>query len=241
MGEMSKQCIRTLQLRLKYLDYYHVIVDGEEGPATRNAVTAFKGRNGLTPRPLVGPLTLTKMFDVGAIKGAKPKPVDGEPPWLTHARSLLGTKEVRGKGNNPEIMAWADEIDLAWYPGDDIPWCGLFVAICMHVGAPHEPQEHFNRLGARAWRDYGVAIDPCVGAIGRFWRTHKTQSVNGHVAFIIGEGSDYYVILGGNQTDNVTITKIAKTRLLDCRAPSGWQGEKLPPLTVAGALSQNEA
>jgi uncharacterized protein (TIGR02594 family) len=239
MNTMKTELLRVVQQRLQYLGYYKLLVDGQEGPGTRIAVVNFKREHGLLARPKIGPLTLTAMMSEHAKQAPKPKAVKGEPFWLTEARSLLGTREVKGAGDNPIIMGWADALDQ-WYPGDDVPWCGLFMAHCMSVGAPNEPQ-NFNRLGARAWRAYAQKIEPCVGAIGVFWRTHKTQSVNGHVAFLLAEGPDYYIILGGNQDDNVTIGKIAKERLLECRAPTGWQGKPLPALTLEGALSENEA
>ena len=236
---MKKELLTVVQQRLKYLGYYRLRVDGDEGPGTQNAVIDFKRAHNLAPRAKIGPLTLTALMNEQAKHAPKPKPIEGEPSWITEARRLLGTREVRGKGNNPIIMDWAQELDQ-WYPGDDVPWCGLFVAHCMDQGAPEEAQD-FNRLGARAWRAFGVEVEPSAGCIGVFWRTHKTKSVNGHVAFILGEGPDYYVILGGNQSDNVTITKIAKDRLLECRAPKNWVPGDLPRMTVAGAMSRNEA
>ncbi|WP_299078711.1 TIGR02594 family protein [uncultured Paraglaciecola sp.] len=236
---MKTQLLTVTQQRLAYLGYYRLVVDGQEGPGTSNAVIEFKRNHGLAPRDKIGPLTMTAIFSPDAKPAPKPKPQPGEPLWAAEARNLLGTREVRGKGNNPIIMDWAEELDQ-WYPGDDVPWCGLFVAHCMSIGAPDEAQE-FNRLGARAWRAFGQEVNPCAWCIGVFWRTHKTKSGNGHVAFIIGEGPDYYVILGGNQSDNVTIAKIAKNRLLECRGPSGWSGPELERMTVAGAMSRNEA
>lgn len=236
---MRKELLTVVQQRLKYLGYYRLVVDGDEGPGTRNAVVDFKRNHNLAPRAKIGPLTLTSLMSEQAKHAPKPKTLGNEPLWMTEARRLLGTREVRGKGNNPIIMEWANELDQ-WYPGDDVPWCGLFVAHCMDHGAPEEPQD-FNRLGARAWRAFGKRVEPSAGCIGVFWRTHKTKSGNGHVAFILGEGSDYYVILGGNQSDDVTITKIAKDRLLECRAPHDWTPGDLPRMTVSGAMSRNEA
>jgi len=238
---MKTELLTVVQQRLKYLGYYHLLIDGDEGPGSRNAVIRFKKNHGLAARAKIGPLTLTAIFS----EQAKPAPTvlpattdDSSPPWMSEARNLLGTKEKTGKGNNPVIMQWAADLDQ-WYPGDDIPWCGLFVGHCMAVGAPDESQD-FNRLGARAWRAFGKKVKPSAGCIGVFWRTHKTKSFNGHVAFILGESLDYYVILGGNQSDDVTITKIAKNRLLQCRGPMDWLPLTLPQMTLSGALSQNE-
>lgn len=236
---MKTELLTVVQQRLKYLGYYRLNVDGQEGAGTRNAVTEFKRQHNLTPRPKIGPLTLTALMSSQAKHAPQPLVSLDEPPWITEAKRLLGTREVKGQGDNPMIMDWANDLDQ-WYTGDDVPWCGLFVAHCMNYGAPQEPQG-FNRLGARAWRNFGVQVAPCDFSIGVFWRTHRTQSGNGHVAFILGEGPDYYVILGGNQSDSVSITKIAKDRLLECRAPSGWMHGGLTRTTLSGALSQNEA
>jgi hypothetical protein len=52
------------------------------------------------------------------------------PRMVAEARKLYGIAEVQGSGDNPVILAWAKELGLAKiYNHDEIPWCGLFVAI----------------------------------------------------------------------------------------------------------------
>ena len=46
------------------------------------------------------------------------------------------------------------------------------------------------------------------------------QSWSGHVALYWAEDEDHYHILGGNQSDAVSITKIAKSRFLGARWPA---------------------
>lgn len=236
---MEYNLLNLVQGRLKALGYYTGAVDGVAGVMTSLAVVDFKRAHGLLARDYIGPLTMLALFNPDAKPAPKPAPIKGEPNWLAEARRLLGTREVAGSASNPKIMQWADDLGQ-WYPDDSVPWCGLFVAHCMAVGAPTEPQD-FNRLGARAWRAFGVSVPPSVGAIAVFWRTHKTQSVNGHVGFIVGADADSFHILGGNQSDNVTITRVAKSRLLDCRAPAGFVGDTRLRPVIGGMLSQNEA
>ena len=174
----------------------------------------------------------------GAKAAPAPIAIGNEPPWLTEARSLLGTRETPGSASNPIIIDWARNIDQ-WYPGDDVPWCGLFVAHCMAAGAPDEPQA-FNRLGARNWLEYGQAADAELGAVVVFWRTHKTKSWNGHVAILTGQSHTALRVVGGNQSDNVTETWIARDRLLGFRKPMGATGVSAP-VARTGALSVNEA
>lgn len=231
--------VRSLQTRLKELGYYTGFLDGELGPLTSSAVVAFKRAHGLKPRDYVGPITLTKLFSDEAKAKPAPKPIKGEPAWIAEARSLIGTRETPGAGNTAEIMQWAADLDQ-WYPGDDTPWCGLFVAHCMAAGVPDEPQA-FNRLGARAWLEYGAEVEKGYGAIAVFWRTHPTKSWNGHVGFLVGEDASTYHILGGNQSDSVNITRVSKSRLLGFRGPVGWSGDPDLEAAASGAISTNEA
>lgn len=239
----TQNIVAALQSRLAALGYYRLRVDGLPGSGTSNAVIRFKEAHGLRARDLVGPVTLTALFSPAAKPWQPPAPVDGEPPWLTEARGLLGVREAPGPANDPTIMGWARELDQ-WYPGDDIPWCGLFVAHCMAVGAPNEPQ-NFNRLGARAWRAYGIEVDknnPPLGAVCVLWRTHPTQSVNGHVFIVTGQNRDALRGVGGNQSDMVSEMWFDRERVLGCYIPASYT-DVLPPAPTAptGTLSTNEA
>lgn len=239
----EKQLVITVQDRLADLGYYALKSDGVWGIGTENALVAFKEFNGLRGRPYPGPITMQVLFS----DDAKPAPAldDGaklaSPPWMIEARRLLGTREVPGPGNNPKIMGWAKDLDQ-WYPGDDTPWCGLFVAHCMAKGAPNEPQ-NFNRLGAREWLKYGKPVLNGVvplGAIIVFWRTHKTDSWHGHVALATGVSSKAVRVIGGNQSDAVSETWFPKDRILGIRVPNGFVLENAP-VAKTGEFSRSEA
>lgn len=60
-GAMGDGVVK-LQQRLKELGYYTGAVDGQFGPGTRTAVTAFQQRNGLTPDGIVGPATTEILY-----------------------------------------------------------------------------------------------------------------------------------------------------------------------------------
>jgi uncharacterized protein (TIGR02594 family) len=138
-------------------------------------------------------------------------------------------------------MKWAMDLDI-WYPGDETPWCGLFVAQCMTHGAPLEAQD-FNRLGARAWLEYGVAAPtspPPLGGVGVLWRTHPTKSWHGHVFIITGYSSNAIRGIGGNQSNSVSETWFSRDRLLGVRAPADVALTSAP-IAEVGMLSVNEA
>lgn len=162
------------------------------------------------------------------------------PRVISEALKEYGTIEVPGPGNNPKIVGWGDEIGGAVdkaYTADSIPWCGLFAAIvCKRAGKaiPDAP------LWALNWAKFGVKADrPSLGDVLVFKRNG-----GGHVGFYVGEDPGAFHVLGGNQSDAVTITRIAKDRLYAVRRPV----MKVPPasmkpyqLAAAGKLSVNEA
>ena len=163
------------------------------------------------------------------------------PRVIREAVALYGVKEVAGDKNNPVITAWADEIGGwigDWYDKDSIPWCGLFVAVCAaRAGFPFGQKA----LSAKEWVRWGQKVDrPSLGDVLIF-----NRDGGGHVGFYVGEDEAAYHVLGGNQSDQVNVTRIAKTRLWAARRCI-WKVEQpasVKPviLIAAGGLSQNEA
>lgn len=160
------------------------------------------------------------------------------PKILDAALALYGTTEKAGPGNNPVILDWAKDLDLA-YGTDEIPWCGLFAAIvAKRAGKPVVAAP----LWARNWLKFGTKADtPSLGDVLVFAR-----GAGGHVGFYIGEDDACYHVLGGNQGDAVSIVRIDKRRLLGARRPV-WaiaQPASVQPVKLAtgGApVSTNEA
>lgn len=242
MLDFTEQLMASQQEKLADLKYYTGKIDGIGGSLTKLAFTDFKDNHTLLARPYPGPVTMGTLWG----KNAKPKPtpvrIKDDPLWLSEARRLVGVTEVPGSGNNPTIMKWAKDLDQ-WYPGDDTAWCGLFVAHCMKVGAPDEAQ-NFNRLGARAWKDYGEDLSimsiPPLGAVCRLWRTHPTKSWHGHVFLVTGYSEDAVRGIGGNQSDTTSESWFPKSRVLGYNIPTGFQW-KPAPLAKTGEFSKNEA
>jgi hypothetical protein len=99
-----------------------------------------------------------------------------------------------------------------------------------------------NPLGARNWQPWGQSTDPVLGATLVFWRVSRS-SWQGHVGFYHGEDDTHFHVLGGNQSNAVTVTRIAKDRLLSSRWPIGVPvtGRRIH-LTPSGVpISNNEA
>ena len=161
------------------------------------------------------------------------------PKILVEAVKLINTKEVVGKVHNPVIMAWAKDLSLQKiYTADEIPWCGLFIAYACHkagVDVIDKP------LWALSWAKWGTEVkEPMLGDILTFKRDG-----GGHVGIYVGEDQDCYHVLGGNQGNAVSVTRILKSRLYKARR-TAWKiaqpaNVRKVVLTAKGAISQNEA
>lgn len=208
---MNNADVARIQEALVKAGFFPGVVDGVWGRRTIAAVREFQESEGLLADGIVGPKTIARLF-----RGDVPRMDTPLLPWMAQAQGLLGTKEVAGAGSNRAILQWADDLDLH-YPDDNTAWCGLFVAHCMGSTMPDEVLPN-NPLGAREWLTFGDPTPPRYGAVMVFWR-EKREGWKGHVGFYSGESSDAYRILGGNQSDSVSLAWIAKERLLKARWP----------------------
>lgn len=208
--------IAEIQKALAARGYDPGNIDGIWGRRTANAVRAFQSDEHLIVDGIVGPKTLAALgLDASPALDAVKDPAF---PWLTEARRLLGVREGAGDDNNGDIMKWADDLNIT-YTGDDIPWCGLFVAHCIGSTLTDEALPA-NPLGARNWVKFGARCDPQPGAVMVFWRGEQ-NGWQGHVGFYAGEHSTKgYLILGGNQKDSVSYAWLTPERLLQARWPA---------------------
>lgn len=158
------------------------------------------------------------------------------PRWMETAKGYVGLKEIPGARHNGVIQSWLAKLG-AWWRDDETPWCGVFVAHCLREAGLPLPE---NWMRARAWADYGSNLRSthvAPGAILVFARQG-----GGHVGFYAGEDKTYFFVLGGNQGNAVTISKIAKARCIAIRWPKGEPvigGPKL--VSLKADVTTNEA
>lgn len=195
---------RAVQARLAELGFDPGPIDGIDGPQTQAAIIAFKKSVGLRARAYVGPITWAALMEDAP---------DTEIPWMSEAIRVRGLHEAR---NRSQLVRWFDA-SVSWFDPREVPWCGAFVATVMRKWNP-EITLPKNPLGARNWRKFGRSCPPQLGAVMVFWRGSR-EGWKGHVAMYWGEDDDAYHILGGNQSNAVTVTRINKDRFLDARWP----------------------
>lgn len=161
------------------------------------------------------------------------------PKMVEQALMLYGVHETAGAANSPAIMAWAQETGLEHeYTADQVPWCGLFMALVAKRSGYDFPA---HPLWALNWQNFGAAeAQPVLGDVLVFIRPE-----GGHVGLYIAEDRMAYHVLGGNTSDQVKVARIEKTRLKAVRAPLfkiGRPASAKPYLVASsGALSRNEA
>ena len=211
---MSGDSIRRVQKALKDKGFDPGEIDGVWGRRSIAALKAFQAGAGLAVDGIPGPLSRAALLGADV---AEP-PADGPQGlvWIEEALHLLGTREGAGKVDNPVILNFAKNLDID-YPHDDTPWCGLFVAHCIGATLPEEALPA-SPLWARGWTKFGEPTEPRLGAVLVFWRGKRDGS-NGHVGFYCGEDGEAFHVLGGNQSDMVSKTRIGKNRLLAARWP----------------------
>lgn len=225
----------AIQMRLKRLGHDPGPLDGIYGRRTRAAVAAFQRACGLDVRwpGTVGPKTLAALFP--ETEPSAPPPAVTI-PWLHLAAKKRGLHETR----NHSILAKFLRSDGKTL-GDPrrLPWCGDFVETCIALALADEPLPT-NPYLARNWLSFGDSIKPTLGAVLVFWRG-KRSGISGHVGFAVGRSKSHLYVLGGNQSNAVTVAPLSKHRLLGARWPARFERPEvyLPPLS-GGTVSLNE-
>lgn len=150
------------------------------------------------------------------------------PDMIIQAIPLLGIAEIKGQKSNPAILKFADELGVrSIYTNDDTSWCALaHNAIALRAGKKVLGyKDRYDILRALAFRKNGVEINV------KDWRVILPgkemfgdtlifkRPGGGHIGFYIGESDTHYYVMGGNQNNMYSFTRIAKYRLAYVRRP----------------------
>jgi hypothetical protein len=132
--------------------------------------------------------------------------------------------EVPGRNSNPLITECYEDCS-APRPKDiddsKVPWCSYYAGSRMkRAQFPTPPDDDIP--AARSWKTNGTAMAPDKlkrGAILVLYRGADRTSWQRHVGFYLGETDTHYIVWGGNQSNDVTPTLVAKRQLDMARWP----------------------
>lgn len=166
------------------------------------------------------------------------------PRHIAVALSLIGVAEIPGKDSNKIILGWAKDLGLdKIYTNDDMSWCALYLAYVMKQAGRQiiintkDPYDYLRALKYQGANLNEVAkADAALGDILIFQRPE-----GGHVGFCVGEDSQCFHVLGGNQGNKVSIVPIKKERCIAVRRPAYISYQPVKYSVVGGGpVSTNE-
>lgn len=124
-----------------------------------------------------------------------------------------GTTAIVGLQNNPRVVEYYAKTGNSWVHDDETAWCAAFVGFCLESAGIASTK----KLNARSYLAWGTDTKtPVLGDIVVFWRI-SPSSAYGHVAFYIKEKDGYVYTLGGNQSNQVCISKYPVSTVLGYR------------------------
>ncbi len=206
--------------------------DGLWGGMSRRAMLSYQKAQGLKQTGVGDPDTLRRLFP----EAVAPTTL---PPWYAEIKRRQGLHEVKHRS---ALMTWLRGDGRTLGDPAKLPWCGDAVETAIHLVLPNEPRI-VNPYLARNWMKFGQPLNkPAIGAVLVFWRGDR-HGTSGHVGFYAGEDSGALHVLGGNQSDAITVARLGRDRLLGMRWPLTYPLPTTGAVRVSGggALSTNEA
>ena len=151
------------------------------------------------------------------------------PPWMPFAWADLHVSETPGRSDNPRIVDYFRRVGHANVQDDETPWCAAFVGACLERAGLRSTRS----LAARSYLDWGVeASAPSFGAIVVLSRGRDPAL--GHVGFLVGSTHDHVYLLGGNQSNAVTVEAFDRRRVL------GWRLSSPTEIATASASAPTD-
>lgn len=133
--------------------------------------------------------------------------------------------EVSGPKSNQrilEVYKSVDGLDNLELNDEDVPWCSAWANwICQKCGG-----KGTRSAMARSWLNWGEKSDGQIGDIVVLKR--GTSNIQGHVGFVVKKGLLNVEVIGGNQSNNVTVQSFSRTKVLGYRTSKDINGQSSP-------------
>lgn len=208
--------------------------DGIFGSRTESAIVAFKRSIGYKTTTYIGPMTWDRLME------EKPETAltREELPWIKEGIKVIRLHEAQ---DNRKLSVWLKSDGQTLGDPSKLPWCGDFVETSIRLGLPTErfpgPLKA-NPYWALNWRHFGVGLmRAAYGAVASI-----SRDGGGHVGFVVGEDAQHLYLLGGNQSNRVSVAPFSKSRFVpeSFRWPLTWERPQdftLPKLTPTTAAN----
>ena len=131
------------------------------------------------------------------------------------AMSQYGIEEWTGIEHNPEVMKYFHDIGHEWVKDDETAWCAAFVNWVLKysgfIGT--------GKLNARSFLGIGeeVSLDCAQSGDVIVLYRNNPKSWQGHVGFLCHYDQHHIWLLGGNQGNQINITKYPRQRFHGAR------------------------
>jgi uncharacterized protein (TIGR02594 family) len=151
------------------------------------------------------------------------------------AEAELGTVEW-AKGSNPEVVKYYGEAGHTEIVDDSVPWCAAFVgAVLARSGV-----QGTGSLMARSYTNWGEAV-PSVDHAQKGDLVVLSRGKDprfGHVGFYNGKIGNQVRLLGGNQSDQVSVAQYAANRIVAIRRATAQRETPAQSKTVQASAAQ---
>ena len=128
----------------------------------------------------------------------------------------VGIREIADKGkDHPLIQFWLSLCGFSLETPDEVPWCSAFAnGIAWELRLPRS-----KSAAARSWLTVGVPVQIAEAKPGFDVAvlSRGSNAAQEHVGFFAGWQGGGVLLLGGNQSDGVTIEHFVAERLLGIR------------------------
>lgn len=182
------------------------------------------GGMGSQPSTVMGnPITETGGPGKAKSIGPANTPPPVTPPWMkiALAEHALNVREIAGAAVHPRIKLYHSHTSLK-ATSDEVPWCSSFVNYVMDtVGFPGT-----HSAAARSWWTWGRPIDGAkygaIAVLRRGGSRNPNDKGPGHVAFVIDSRPGFVILLGGNQSNAITIAEFPAGDVFGYRWPRDY-------------------
>lgn len=193
------------------LSGHGVVIDGDFGPATERAVTAFQTRRGLVPSRKVDHETWAEL--TGPMTSVLRQRLDSSMPLgeatLVYARAHLQSapREVGGANRGPWVRLY-----MRGHQGAEYAWCAGFVTFLMRQAADSMAAElpiagsfSCDTLAAQA-EEAGVLVveadaSPETVTPGSLFLVRRTAGDWTHTGLVVEADDDTFTTIEGNTND----------------------------------------